>query len=227
MATLGYFNYFPKIFYTFDKNTLNQQVVTNIFARSTFLKEVSENSAIYFKYQVQESDTPEIIAHKIYGSEYRSWIVLLFNKYINPLYEFPLKSSVLDDYVVNKYDQTVEQAQTTIHHYEQEITKTVTYNGIKFYESVESHLISDKEYNFVTSTLVNRTVPGTADTSLVVSSEQKTLDNGQVVTIVTRNKAVSNYQHEVDENEKRRTIQLIDPSYVSRIEQEFKQLMRL
>lgn len=227
MATLGYFNYFPKILYTFDKNTLNQQAVTNIFARSTFLKEVSENSAIYFKYQVQESDTPEIIAHKIYGSEYRSWIILLFNKYINPMYEFPLKSSVLDDYVVSKYDQTITQAQTTIHHYEQEITKTVTYNGIKFYESVESHIISDKEYNFVTSTLVNRTIPSIADTSLTVNSEQKTLDNGQVVTVVTRNKAVSNYQHEVNENEKRRTIQLIDPSYVSRIEQEFKQLMRL
>lgn len=227
MATLGYFNYFPKILYTFDKNTLNQQAVTNIFARSTFLKEVSENSAIYFKYQVQESDTPEIIAHKIYGSEYRSWIILLFNKYINPMYEFPLKSSVLDDYVVSKYDQTITQAQTTIHHYEQEITKTVTYNGIKFYESVESHIISDKEYNFVTSTLVDRTVPSIADTSLTVNSEQKTLDNGQVVTVVTRNKAVSNYQHEVNENEKRRTIQLIDPSYVSRIEQEFKQLMRL
>lgn len=227
MATLGYFNYFPKILYTFDKNTLNQQAVTNIFARSTFLKEVSDNSAIYFKYQVQESDTPEIIAHKIYGSEYRSWIILLFNKYINPMYEFPLKSSVLDDYVVSKYDQTITQAQTTIHHYEQEITKTVTYNGIKFYESAESHIISDKEYNFVTSTLVDRTVPSIADTSLTVNSEQKTLDNGQVITVVTRNKAVSNYQHEVNENEKRRTIQLIDPSYVSRIEQEFKQLMRL
>lgn len=227
MATLGYFNYFPKILYTFDKNTLNQQAVTNIFARSTFLKEVSENSAIYFKYQVQESDTPEIIAHKIYGSEYRSWIILLFNKYINPMYEFPLKSSVLDEYVVNKYDQQLTEAQTTIHHYEQEITKTITYNGIKFYESTESHLISDKEYNFVTSTLVNRTVPSIADTSLTVNSEQKTLENGQTVTIVTRNKAVSNYQHEVNENEKRRTIQLVDPSYVSRIEQEFKQLMRL
>lgn len=226
MASLGYFNYFPKIIYTFDKNTLNQQVVTNILARSTFLKEVSENSSIYFKYQVQESDTPEIIAHKIYGSEYRSWIILLFNKYINPMYEFPLKEYVLEEYITNKYSQTITEAKAAIHHYEQETTKTVTYNGIKFYENAESRRISEYEFNFTTNAIVATTLPATADTSLTVNTETKTLDNGQTITIVTRNKAISNYQHEVNENEARRTIQLIDPAYVTRIEQEFKQLMR-
>jgi hypothetical protein len=225
MASLGYFNYFPKLVYTFDKNTLNNQAVTNIFARSAFLKEIVDNSAIYFEYEVQDSDTPEIIAHKIYGSAFRSWLVLLFNKYVNPLYEFPMKSVVLDEYVKNKYDQTITQAQTTIHHYEQEITTTITFNGVKFYESSVSSIISDKEYNFVTETLVDRTVPGTADTSVVVSTEQNTLANGQVATIVTRNKAVSNYQNEINENEKRRKIKLLDPAYVTRVEQEFKQLM--
>ena len=225
MATLGYFNYFPKISYTFDKNSINQQAVTNIFARSTFLKEVSNNSSVYFEYQVQDSDTPEIIAHKIYGDAYRSWIVLLFNKLINPSYDFPLKSEVLDEYVKNKYDQTLIEAQAEIHHYAQEVTTTITYNGIQFYQTVATSVISDKEYNFVTETLVDRTVPSIADTSLVISTEQKTLENNQVATIVTRNKAVSNYQYEVDENEKRRKIKLLDPAYVTQVEQEFKQLM--
>lgn len=225
MATLGYFNYFPKIVYTFDKDTVNQQAVTNIFARSTFLKEIADNSSIYFEYQVQESDTPEVIAHKIYGDAYRSWIVLLFNKYINPLYEFPMKSVVLDEYVQNKYGQTLDEAKDTIHHYEQEVTTTVTFNGVQFYQSSVSSIISDKEFNFVTNTLVDRTVPGIADTSVTVSTEQKTLANGQTATIVTRNKAVSNYQYEINENEKRRKIKLLDPAYVSGVEQEFKQLM--
>lgn len=225
MATLGYFNYFPKIVYTFDRDTVNQQAVTNIFARSTFLKEIADNSSIYFEYQVQESDTPEVIAHKIYGDAYRSWIVLLFNKYINPLYEFPMKSVVLDEYVENRYNQTLNEAKTTIHHYEQEVTTTITFNGVQFYQSSVSSIISDKEFNFVTNTLVDRTVPGTADTSVTVSTEQKTLANGQTATIVTRNKAVSNYQYEINENEKRRKIKLLDPAYVSGVEQEFKQLM--
>jgi hypothetical protein len=60
---------------------------------------------------------------------------------------------------------------------------------------------------------------------VVVSTEQNTLANGQVATIVTRNKAVSNYQNEINENEKRRKIKLLDPAYVTRVEQEFKQLM--
>jgi len=225
MANLGYFNYFPKLVYTFDKNTLNNQAVTNIFARSTFLKEIADNSAIYFEYEVQESDTPEVIAHKIYGNAYRSWIVLLFNKYVNPLYDFPMKSIVLDEYVKNKYDQTLTEAKDTIHHYEQEITTTITYNGVKFYESSLTSVVSDKEFNFVTNTLVNRTVPSIADTSLTASTEQKTLENGQVATVITKNKAVSNYQYEINENEKNRKIKLLDPAYVTNVEQEFKQLM--
>ena len=42
----GYFSYFPKTLYTFDKNTLNQQVVTNIFARSAFIQDIANNAAI-------------------------------------------------------------------------------------------------------------------------------------------------------------------------------------
>ena len=81
---MKYFESFPGTIYTFDKNTLNNQLVTNILARSTFLKEIANNSSVSYEYDVKETDTPEIIAYKIYGDANRSWIILLFNQIINP-----------------------------------------------------------------------------------------------------------------------------------------------
>ena len=221
----GYFSYFPKIFYTFDKDTLNNQAVTNIFARSTFIRNIANNSSVYFKYQIQDSDTPEVIAHKIYGDPYRSWIVLLFNSYINPSYEFPLKEDSLNDYIVNKYKQTVLDAKQTIHHYEKEITKILSHNGIEVSKEINKYQLSDKELNYRTNVLSNTALPDVADTSISVGTERLYLGHAKFLTMITTHRAVSNYTYELIENENRREIRLLDPVYVSQIENEFKQLM--
>jgi hypothetical protein len=221
----GYFSYFPKLLYTFDKNSVNQQAVTNILARSTFLKNVANNTSVYFEYQVKDSDTPEIIADKIYGDPFRAWIVLLFNNVINPNYNFPMKNEVLDEYVQNKYNQTVTQAKDTIHHYEKEITNTVSKNALVINTDVVTHRISEFGFNFATNVLIAETLPTVADTSVVISTVETELTNGFTHTAITRHKAISNYTYEFNENESRRAIKLLDPAYVQRVEQEFKQLM--
>lgn len=222
----GYFSYFPKLIYTFDKNSINQQAVTNIFARSAFLKEVANTTSIYFEYQVKESDTPEIIADKIYGDPFRSWIVLLFNNMINPYFSFPMKNEVLDTYIQNKYSQTITQAKDTIHHYEKEITNTVSKNNLVIYTNVVVHNISQFKFNFANDTLTAETLPTTADTSVIVSTEETALASGFTHISVSRNKSVSNYTYEFNENEKRRAIKLLDSAYVQRVEEEFKRIMR-
>ena len=84
---MKYFGAFTKTIYTFDKNTENQQLVVNILNRSSFLREVANNTDIAYDYQVQDSDTPEIIAHKIYGTPYRNWVILLLNNIVNPYFD--------------------------------------------------------------------------------------------------------------------------------------------
>lgn len=222
----GYFSNFPKLVYTFDKNSINNQAVTNIFARSTFLKEVANNTSVYFEYQVKDSDTPEIIADKIYGDPYRAWIVLLFNNIINPNYNFPMKNEVLDKYVENKYSQTITQAKDTIHHYEKEITNSITKNGLVLNSDVVTHRITANGFNFSTNTLTIETLPTVADTTVTISTEETALANGFTHVSVVKHKAVSNYNYEFHENEARRAIKLLDPAYVQSVEQEFKQLMR-
>lgn len=221
---MKYFESFPGTLYTFDKNTINQQVVTDILARSTFLREIANNTSVAYEYNVKETDTAEIIAHKVYGDAYRSWIVLLFNQIINPYYDFPLTSVALDSYIENKYSQTINQALTTIHHYEKEVTKEAMYNGLIIDKTTETFIIGEFEVDYSDNSITPATLPGTADTSLVVSTETIAYPNYSL-KITTVNRAVSNYTYEVNENEKKRQIKLLDEKFVQRVEDEFRSLM--
>jgi hypothetical protein len=222
----GYFSYFPKTLYTFDKNTENQQVVTNILARSAFLKEIAENAAAYYEYQVKDSDTPEIIADKLYGDVNRHWIVLLFNNILDPFYEFPMKQEVLESYIQKKYAQSLALSQTTIHHYELRITRVVSYGSTIMESNLDVYRVNQNQVDFTTGVTSVRTVPGTADTELTISTESVAFPDGTVQTLTNVVRAVSNYTYELNENEKRRTIRLLDVKYVSRVENEFRLLMQ-
>jgi hypothetical protein len=222
---MKYFENFPRTIYTFNKNTLNQQAVTNILARSTFLRSIKDNVDIAYDYTVKDTDNPEIIAHKIYGDPYRSWIVLLFNNIYNPNYDWPLKLDALESYISNKYNQTINQAKTTIHHYEKVINKKITYNGSLLFEEESSNRITEWTVNFSNNSLMMSTVPTTADTSVIVSTDVVDYTT-YILTITTSHKAVSNYQYEFDLNEEKRRIKILDAKYVQRVETEFEQLMR-
>lgn len=221
---MKYFENFPSTVYTFDKNTVNIQAVKNILARVTFLRDIKNNIDVSYEYSVKDSDTPETIAHKEYGDAYRSWVILLFNNIINPNYDWPLKSEVLDDYIQKKYNQTLDQASTTIHHYEKVITKTQTSNGLIIDKTIEKTLAGEYDVNYGTNALTPAVLP-TLSTPSVVSTE--TIQYADyTLTIKTEVTAVSNYQNEVDINEAKRNIRILDAQYIQIIEKQFKELMR-
>lgn len=221
---MKYFENFPKIRYTFDKNTINVNLVTNILARSTFLKDIVNNVDVSYEYLIQDTDTPEVIAHKAYGDAYRNWIILMFNNIINPYYDWPMKPEVLDNFIINKYNQTIDEAKSTIHHYEQTLRKITTTQGVTLSDITETTTIGEYEINYTTGAITARALPSTADTSLSVGTDVVTYDS-YVLTIIKTNKAVSNYTYELEENEKRRKIKILDPRYIQRVENEFREIM--
>lgn len=223
---MKYFESFPRTSFTFSTESpfTNQQLVTNILARSAFLREIANNTSIGYEYNVKESDTPEIIAHKVYGDAYRGWIVLLFNNIINPFYDWPLKNDALDTYIFKKYGQNIDTARSTIHHYEKQTTKKSVYNGLLIDTQVETQRITDWQLNYTTGQITQTALPTVADTSVAVSSETVTYPT-YTLTIDIVHKAVSNYTYEFEENEKKRKIKILDEKFVQRVEDEFRNLM--
>jgi hypothetical protein len=149
---MEYFTQLPRVAYpSFTANNNTSVALTNILTRSSFLREIVENTALFYEYSVKDGETPEIIADKLYGSVSRFWIVLLFNQLSNPYYDFPLIQDQLDDFIVSKYGTTLEEAQTTIHHYEQRTTRTIALNGIVQDSNIVTVIVSAMEQDPTTS----------------------------------------------------------------------------
>ena len=77
---MKYFNTLPQIITTnYNGGAI---VLTNLLARANIVPENLKSPLLYYTYDIQEGDTPEIIAHKYYDNMYRYWIVLMVNQII-------------------------------------------------------------------------------------------------------------------------------------------------
>ena len=76
---MSYFSNFPVIPYD-SQGDGNLKDVTNLLRRVVVRTKIEENTSVFDTYDVKEGETPEMIAHKLYGDINLHWVVLLFNK---------------------------------------------------------------------------------------------------------------------------------------------------
>ena len=86
---IPYFTKFPTTLYDIAGNGV-ENLVINIVHRAKIRDIIINNVAVYYPYIVQDTDTPEIIAAKYYGSPQYHWLVLMANDIINPYFDWPL-----------------------------------------------------------------------------------------------------------------------------------------
>ena len=86
-----------------------QDITTRVVVR----KWIQDRGSLFSKYRVQDGDTPEMTAYRLYGQTQYHWIVLLFNEIINSYYDWPLSRRDFEAFVSNKYVDPYG-----IHHYE-------------------------------------------------------------------------------------------------------------
>lgn len=137
----SFYDLFPKIKYDVNNLRSNLSVhdeVTNIFFRMGVVKKVINNIASYQVYDIQEGDTPEIVAEKVYGDAGGVWLILLANNILDPQWDWPLDDTSFNQYIIEKYG-SIEAALTTDHHYEKVITRRNTRTG---FESVTRFIVN-------------------------------------------------------------------------------------
>lgn len=93
----------------------DKQKIRNFFKRFDFRQNIRKYGSIYTKWVVRDEDTPHVIAHKLYNSTHYYWIVLMINKMIDPVFDFPMMESELNDFVDKKYGVENRRA---FHHWE-------------------------------------------------------------------------------------------------------------
>ena len=109
---MPYFDSFPTISYdpTGDKNP---KTIKDILTRINIKQSIKDTSANFSLYDVQDGDTPELVAHKEYGDVQFHWVILLFNDMLNPYYDWPLDIRNFEKFVKDKYTEPDGH-----HHYE-------------------------------------------------------------------------------------------------------------
>lgn len=97
-----YFKNFPLINYSLDGG-ITSFTMTDIFRRVKADGDNILTSTAYDEYDIQDGDTPEVVAHRIYGDTTLHWIILITNEIIDPRYDWPLSTYALNQYIADKY----------------------------------------------------------------------------------------------------------------------------
>ena len=107
-----YFNYFPDIIY--DVNGNGQfEICKNILRRVAVREKVRTNTLLYDTYDVKEGESPESLAHRLYGSTDYHWVVLMVNDMTDRYHDWPMSTPQFLDFVNEKYTNPDDT-----HHYE-------------------------------------------------------------------------------------------------------------
>ena len=120
-----YFNTIPKIYYD-SVGDKNPKIVTNILRRVGLRAKVKTNTLLFDTYDVKEGETPEIIAHKLYGESELHWIVMLVNNVVDRFHDWPMSVPQFNSYINEKYADP-----SGVHHYEIEQTSGNTKTKIE------------------------------------------------------------------------------------------------
>ena len=171
-----YFDAFPVIPYD-AKGDLHFKDVTNLLRRVGIRAKVKSNTLLYDTYDVKEGETPEMIAHKLYGDTELHWVILLINDITDRYHQWPMTGGQFLDYLNDKYTNP-----DGIHHYETTQTSGDT--------KVKIEVINDVDEDAYTG-----------------------------LTPIT------NREYEEQEQDKKRQIRLLDPSFVEQFIDEYKKLI--
>ena len=172
-----YFASFPVIPYD-SKGDLKFKDVTNLLRRVGIRAKLKSNALLYDTYNVKEGETPEMIAHKLYGDSELHFVIMLINDITDRYHQWPMSLPQFQEFINDKYDDP-----DGIHHYESTQTSGDTKVKIEVFNEVDSD----------------------AYTGLT---------------------PITNREYEENEQDKKRQIRLLDPSYIEQFVDEFEKLIK-
>lgn len=206
-----YFNTLPKIL-TPDENG-KYIALTNILTRAKLLEELQDNPMLFYKYSIQDGDTPEIVADKYYGDSYRYWIILYSNQLMDPLWQWPLEYNQFLLYLDSKYAEQANTANVTPYIYTQQT--------VQQYQKVITTL--DNLSSIETTTTVS--ISPTEYANVVIGTQTYSLPSGGTCTVTTNKNIQYVFDYEYELNESKREIKLMDSFYVNQMEEQLYSVM--
>ena len=219
-----YFRHFPKTFYTTDEDSDGLDTITNLIARFKMSDSLVDNTNVLYTYDVQDTDTPEIIADKMYGNSEKHWIVLSLNKIVDPQWDWPMRQENFVSYLNKKYETEGTANNTTgvtwaldesnIQAYYKTVTRTISAGASSRVSRSNSEIKEKLEID--ASTYAN----------VAISSDNYVLKDGSKVTEKVTKSTESYYTYEFNLNEAKRSIKILQPQFAIELDKSFKKVFR-
>lgn len=231
MSDLSYFRFIPDFEYITrgpnKENSFDFTKVKNLFVRGTIRDDIYKEITVFDRYIIEGNDRPDTVAYKLYDDPNLDWVVLLVNNILDVYSEWPLDGQQFDLYLLEKYGSYSKIYETR--YYE---TKEIKSNdgvilvpaGLK----VSSQYIDNKKTIFIT-----RSIGSSNPNENIEEFETVEVPNpnylqlvptfftyfdslsGKEITYNEVIREVSNYQYEVDLNEKKRQIFVLKKEYLN------------
>jgi hypothetical protein len=209
---MRYFSNFPKLITSDGKGNVN--LSTNLLTRVNLVPSLLNNPSLFYKYNLQDGDTPEIIASKYYDNPYRYWIFLYGNNIMDPQWDLALSNRNFDAYLENKYYASANSNNQTVIAY--------TKSTVKYYKKVVITLDSNTE----TETTLKYNVDAQTYANLPSNLVTTKYFNGSTFVTVTETKETQNiYDYELEVNENKREVNIVNRTYATSMEEKLKSLL--
>ena len=179
--SIRYFENFPRINYF-------NVVAPNITLRAAFLDRLKLESLVYIPYTVEDGETADAIASWYYDKPEYDWLIYLANNIIDPHTQWPKSSQQFEAYIAKKYGSVVAAKSEIIFYRKNPDVSYISVDGSNFSPTANSNM------NIVLS-----------NTDLRINVESyDDVDQPQDYY------AVYAYDYELELNEEKRNINLID-----------------
>jgi Base plate wedge protein 53 len=125
-----YFAKFPTIGYDINGSG-EKQIAVDILERIKIRDILKQNYLIFYRYDVKDGETPEMISSKLYGDPGFHWIILLANDIVDPYYDWPMSYDNLIATIRKKYSTPLQDgliyAYETIYNYTDKFGNVIDY----------------------------------------------------------------------------------------------------
>jgi len=196
----SYFRRVPNFEYvsrTADRKNIGDYItVKNFFKRVKLSDDIFNNLQFFEKYKIIGDERPDNVAFKVYNDETLDWVVLLSNNIIDVRTEWPMPQSSFENYLLDKYGSYSNLE--AVHHYE-----TIEVKNTSGVVIVPKGLKVLSDYS--------------------VTYYDSGLDREVIATGITEE--FTNYDYEVDIEDKKRNIYLLKASYLNLVFNDIETLM--
>lgn len=192
----SYFKNFPKIKYF---NVLS----TNISLRTAFIDRLKLNASVFYPYVIRENQTADGLATDYYGSPEYDWLIYLANNIIDPHTQWPKTYLQFESYIIKKYGSLEEAKSEILFYRKNPDVSYINYDGSGF-----------------TNNPTNAGERSTNNEDIRITVESYSLIDDQINYY-----PVYAYDYEIELNDQKRNIFLIDNLFKDSASKELEDLL--